>query len=124
MTNSRNYDPHEIKLAEFAKALANPARVAIMIRLAQANTCVKGEIIQGIPLTDYMVSQHLFALEKAGLIKGSTAINRCYYCINWEVFGQFADLFKHAFNNPRQNPEVKQCSRPVRKMAMGQRRNP
>ena len=41
----------EQELAEFAKALAHPARIAILKLLAQKNECICGEIVEVLPLS-------------------------------------------------------------------------
>ena len=58
----------EQDLAEFAKALAHPARIAILKVLAQRNECICGEIVDILPLAQSTVSQHLSKLKEAGLI--------------------------------------------------------
>ena len=58
----------EQDLAEFAKALAHPARIAILKVLAQRNECICGEIVEILPLAQSTVSQHLKELKNAGLI--------------------------------------------------------
>ena len=61
----------EQELAQFAKALSHPARIAILKVLAQKNECVCGEIVEVLPLAQSTVSQHLKELKEAGLIKGT-----------------------------------------------------
>ncbi|MFN3666588.1 MAG: ArsR/SmtB family transcription factor, partial [Sediminibacterium sp.] len=58
----------EQDLAAFAKALAHPARIAILKVLAQKNACICGEIVEVLPLAQSTVSQHLKELKEAGLI--------------------------------------------------------
>ena len=40
----------EQELAEFAKAMAHPARIAILKLLAQRNECICGEIVEVLPI--------------------------------------------------------------------------
>jgi len=61
----------EVELAEFAKALSHPARVAIIKAIAERNSCVCGEIVEVLPLAQSTVSQHLKELLNAGLIQGT-----------------------------------------------------
>ncbi len=68
-------------IANYAKALSHPARVAILDYLASQNTCVSGDISDKIPLSRTTVSQHLQELKKAGLIKGTISGTRIYYCL-------------------------------------------
>jgi ArsR family transcriptional regulator, arsenate/arsenite/antimonite-responsive transcriptional repressor len=64
------------------KALAHPARLAILKYLADIKTCITGDITDEIPLSRTTVNQHLKALKKADLIKGSISGVKTNYCIN------------------------------------------
>jgi ArsR family transcriptional regulator len=88
----------EQDLAEFAKALAHPARIAILKVLAQRNECICGEIVDVLPLAQSTVSQHLKELKNAGLITGSVDGPRSCYCINWKAFEKFNNEFSFLFN--------------------------
>src|SRR5690348_2915728 len=86
-------------LANFAKAIAHPARIAILKVLAQRQECICGEIVEVLPLAQSTVSQHLKELQKAGLINGTIDGPRSCYCINWETFGKFCDQFTDSFTS-------------------------
>ena len=58
------------QLAQTAKALAHPARIAILQLLSRKQSCFCGDIVEELPLSQSTVSQHLKALKEAGLIKG------------------------------------------------------
>ncbi|HEY1115622.1 MAG TPA: metalloregulator ArsR/SmtB family transcription factor [Chitinophagaceae bacterium] len=79
----------EQELAEFAKALSHPARIAILKVLAQRNECICGDIVDELPLAQSTVSQHLKELKNAGLVQGTIDGPRSCYCINWKAFEQF-----------------------------------
>ena len=81
----------EQELAEFAKALSHPARIAILKVLAQKNECICGEIVEVLPLAQSTVSQHLKELKNAGLIQGPLDGPRSCYCINWKAFEKFSN---------------------------------
>lgn len=72
----------EQELAVFAKALAHPARIAILKQLAKRDSCVCGEIVEVMPLAQSTVSQHLKELLAAGLIQGTLDGAKSCYCIN------------------------------------------
>ena len=72
----------DAKLAELAKALGHPARVAIVRLLARRETCVCGEIVDELPLAQSTVSQHLAQLKRAGLIRGEVDGPRVCYCLD------------------------------------------
>lgn len=92
--NKQEFSADDVELAEFARALGHPARIAILKTLAEKNECVCGEIVEVLPLAQATVSQHLKELVKAGFIKGRVNGVKSCYCINWEVFSRFSELFK------------------------------
>ena len=83
----------DIALAEMMKALAHPARIEILRILAEKNTCICGEIVEVLPLSQSTVSQHLKELKNVGLIKGEIEGVKSCYCINWEKFKYLQNLF-------------------------------
>jgi ArsR family transcriptional regulator, arsenate/arsenite/antimonite-responsive transcriptional repressor len=89
----------EQDLSNFAKAMAHPARIAILKVLAQRNECICGEIVELLPLAQSTVSQHLKELKNAGLITGSIDGARSCYCINWKAFEKFNHEFNFLFDN-------------------------
>ncbi len=64
------------------KALAHPARLAIIKYLAETKTCMSGNISDVLPLSRTTVNQHLNELKSAGLIKGSVEGTKVNYCLN------------------------------------------
>ena len=76
-------------LAEWAHALAHPARIAILQKLAQDTTCICGDIVEVMPLSQSTVSQHLKVLKKVGLIRGEIDGPHSCYCVNYSVLGEF-----------------------------------
>jgi ArsR family transcriptional regulator, arsenate/arsenite/antimonite-responsive transcriptional repressor len=99
----------EQDLAEFAKALAHPARIAILKVLAQHNECICGEIVNVLPLAQSTVSQHLKELKSAGLIDGTVDGPRSCYCINWKAFEKFMSEFSFLFNKLKVQNEKACC---------------
>ncbi|MBA3673516.1 MAG: winged helix-turn-helix transcriptional regulator [Chitinophagaceae bacterium] len=87
-TKSLEFTIKDNKLAKYAKALAHPARIAILQLLAKKQTCMCGDIVDEIPLSQSTVSQHLKELKDAGLIKGDIEGAKICYCIDekeWKV---------------------------------------
>ncbi len=72
----------DIRLAIFGKALAHPARVAILKKLAMHDNCYFSEISDNIPLADSTISQHLSELKKAGLVEWKYEPPRIKYFLN------------------------------------------
>ncbi len=81
-TKSYGFSVQENKLAKVARALAHPARIAILKILATRPDCVCGDIVEEIPLSQSTVSQHLKELKEAGLIKGEIEGAKVCYCID------------------------------------------
>lgn len=82
LSKTELFKPRDVRIAAMAKALAHPARVAILRELARRNECVCGEIVTAIPLAQATVSQHLKELKTAGLIKGEVDGPRSCYCLD------------------------------------------
>jgi DNA-binding transcriptional ArsR family regulator len=100
-TKSYSFTAKENKLARYAKALAHPARIAILTLLAKKQTCVCGDIVDELPLSQSTVSQHLKELKEAGLIKGEIEGAKVCYCIDgaeWKIaqagLNKLFDTFK------------------------------
>jgi len=97
LTKTELFTEEQNELATAAKALAHPARIAIVQHLLKANACVNGELVQELGLAQATVSQHLRELKAAGLIQGTIEGARMNYCINpqgWQILQKhFTALF-------------------------------
>ncbi|UPK72465.1 ArsR/SmtB family transcription factor [Chitinophaga filiformis] len=80
-------------IANMAKALAHPARIAILQYLARKNACVCGDLVDELGLAQATTSQHLKELKIAGLIQGTIEGASVCYCINPIVWKQYAKVF-------------------------------
>src|SRR5687767_12720153 len=89
------------ELAKFSKALSHPARIAILRKLAQNSTCICGEIVESLPLSQSTVSQHIKELKDAGLIEGGIAGPKSLYSLNWKALESFESEFARLMNNLR-----------------------
>ncbi len=78
---SELFDEDLQQIAEVAKVMNHPARLAILRYLAKCNTCISGDISNEIPLSRTTVSQHLQELKKVGLIKGEIDGLKINYCL-------------------------------------------
>ncbi|QKG52208.1 ArsR/SmtB family transcription factor [Hymenobacter sp. BRD67] len=96
------------QLARVAKALAHPARVAIIQLLASRQTCISGDIAAELPLARTTVSQHLQELKALDLIRGEIDGLMVCYCLNTsllqQVQQQFAGFFAAAVASPACGP--------------------
>jgi DNA-binding transcriptional ArsR family regulator len=87
-TRADEFTVNDNRIARYAKALAHPARVAILRLLAQKQACICGDIVDELPLSQSTVSQHLKELKEAGLVKGEIEGTKVCYCIDekeWEM---------------------------------------
>lgn len=84
-----------VALAEFAKALAHPARIEILTFLQQRGSCPCGEIVARIPLSQPSVSRHLSALKEAGLVKEAARGNSIFYSLQKKQIQRFCETFSH-----------------------------
>ena len=96
MNNKKEYTQQQEQIARFAKALAHPARIAILDFLVKRESCYFGNIYEELPIAKATVSQHLKELKDAGLIQGEIEAPKVKYCINKEnwklarcIFGDF-----------------------------------
>jgi predicted transcriptional regulator len=92
-TKTANYAITELRIAGYAKALAHPARVAILNVLIRKSACMCGDIVDELPLAQSTVSQHLRELKVAGLIQGSIDGPSVCYCVNPEAMADMMSLF-------------------------------
>ena len=76
------YLQKELSLAKYAKALSHPARIAILNLLLKKQSCICGDIVDELPISQSTVSQHLKELKDAGLIKGEIEGVSVCYCID------------------------------------------
>ena len=100
-TKSFEFGAKENRLAKYAKALAHPARIAILKFLSNQQSCMCGDIVEELPLSQSTVSQHLKELKEAGLIKGEIEGAKVCYCIDakeWKAaqtwLNQLFDAYK------------------------------
>ncbi len=102
--NKKNeFDMELLEIADFAKALSHPARLAILKELAQKNTCICGEIVNVIPLAQSTVSQHLKELKNAGIIGGEIDGPKSCYCINKDKLSEMVQCLTRLFSALSEN---------------------
>src|SRR5260370_40167941 len=76
-------------LATMAKAIAHPARIAILQHLLRANACICGDLVEELGLAQATISQHLKELKNVGLIQGTIEGTSVCYCIDGKVWKQY-----------------------------------
>ncbi|GGG22341.1 transcriptional regulator [Dokdonia pacifica] len=86
------------QMADLAKVLSNPARVAILEYIGDCDGCLCQDIAEKIRLSQPTTSQHLQVIRKAGLLKSQFKGKAQYYSIDvrkWEQLQQhFQDFFE------------------------------
>jgi len=85
-------------LAAWAKALAHPARIAILQILAETRDCACGDLVDKLPLSQATISQHLKAMKEAGLIKGEEMGRKVCYCIDEQACAKAGSSLQLFFN--------------------------
>jgi DNA-binding transcriptional ArsR family regulator len=93
LSRKEEFPDRDIQLSEWCKALAHPARIAILRTLAAKKECICGDLVIDLPLAQSTVSQHLKALKAAGLIQGQVDGPRSKYCVNRKNFEKFLKSF-------------------------------
>ncbi len=97
LTKSEIFTDKQNKLASMMKALAHPARVAIIQHLVRINTCICGDLVEELGLAQPTISQHLKELKNIGLIQGTIEGTSVCYCIDTKVWKQFKTAFETFF---------------------------
>ena len=58
-------------IAQVAKVLAHPARVAILQYISRQDACICSDLVEETGLAQATISQHLSEIKKIGLLKGN-----------------------------------------------------
>lgn len=82
LTKTEIFTDKQNRLAQMMKALAHPARIAIIQQLIKTNACICGDLVEELGLAQATISQHLKELKNAGLIKGTIEGTSVCYCID------------------------------------------
>lgn len=93
LARTEEFPDKDIQLSAWCKALAHPARIAILRTLSKRKECICGELVLDLPLAQSTVSQHLKALKEAGLVKGEIDGPRSRYCIDEKNFKKLIGYF-------------------------------
>jgi DNA-binding transcriptional ArsR family regulator len=97
-TKTENFNKVQNRIAELAKAIGHPARIAILEVLIKRNACICNDIVEELPLSQSTVSQHLKALKEAGLIKGDIEGTSICYCIDEKVWKEVQGILNKLFD--------------------------
>ena len=70
-TKTDLFTTEQNRLAQIAKVLGHPARIAIIQHLINAKACINGDLVNELGLAQATISQHLKELRSIGLLKGT-----------------------------------------------------
>ena len=68
-------------LAALCKAIGHPARLQLLRHLIAHGDCYFGSLADVLPLAPSTISKHVSILKEAGLIEGSSDVQRVCYCV-------------------------------------------
>ncbi|GAB4377069.1 MAG: metalloregulator ArsR/SmtB family transcription factor [Salibacteraceae bacterium] len=96
-------------LSSMFKALAHPARIAIVEHLIKSKSCINSDLVNELGLAQATVSQHLRELKEAGIIKGEIeGVRRCY-CINPDTWSNIQSELNAFFSQYSANDSSECC---------------
>lgn len=99
LTKTQEFTKKQNEIAILTKALAHPARIAILQFLASQKSCICGDIVDELPLSQSTVSQHLKELKNVGLIKGNIDGPSVCYCIDQKEWEAAKNKINEFFNS-------------------------
>lgn len=99
ITKTEYFSLEQNQLAVMLKALAHPARLAILQRIIASKACICGDLVGELFLAQPTISQHLKELKSAGLIKGSVEGTSICYCIDPEAWRMLKGTLDEFFNS-------------------------
>ena len=86
LTKTEIFTAKQNRLATLLKAMAHPARIAIIQHLVKAEHCICVDLVEELGLAQATISQHLKELKSIGIIKGCVKGTSVSYCINEKVW--------------------------------------
>jgi ArsR family transcriptional regulator len=98
--SSTNFAADLVRLADRAKVLSHPARLAILRQLARHDECICGDIVSALPLAQSTVSRHLKVLQDAGFVRVTTDGPRSCYCLDRDVLDATRDAVDRFLAEP------------------------
>jgi ArsR family transcriptional regulator, arsenate/arsenite/antimonite-responsive transcriptional repressor len=98
ITKTAIFSDEQNEIANFAKVIGHPARVAILQRLFAIDACVCGDLVNEIGLAQPTISQHLKELKSLGLIQGTIDGTSVCYCIHKENWTKMKSIMLDFLN--------------------------
>jgi len=103
LTKTEIFTQEQNQLASLLKAIAHPARIAILQQIISANACICGDLVEELGLAQATISQHLKELKNAGIIQGTIEGVKVCYCIDpktWSLLEKLLRGFLSSYKNP------------------------
>lgn len=104
-TKSQIFTEQQNTLAQIAKVLGHPARIAILEHIIKSNACICNDLVDEIGLAQATISQHLKELKAIEIISGTIEGKSICYCVNtkrWNEIQQQLVTFFNTINNSDQ----------------------
>lgn len=102
ITKTEHFTEEQNEISSLLKALAHPARIAIVEYLLSVDTCICNDIVAEIGLAQATVSQHLKELKNAEIIQGTIEGKSICYCINPKTFKKMEHFIGQIFQKIEQ----------------------
>ena len=103
LTKTEIFSTEQNQLAVLLKAMAHPARIAILQQIINANACICGDLSTELGLAQPTISQHLKELKNAGLIKGTIDGVSVCYCIDQAKWAELKEQLNGLLNSAAVN---------------------
>lgn len=103
LTKTEMFTAEQNQLSQLLKAIAHPARIAILQRIVISNTCICGDLVEELGLAQATISQHLRELKQADIIQGTIEGASVCYCINpvtWKLLEMQIGAFFGSYKAP------------------------
>ena len=97
LTKSDIFTAEQNELSNILKALAHPARIAILQHIIKQQACICNDLVEELGLAQATISQHLKELKGIGIIKGSIDGTSVCYCIDEKVWNNIKMLLNIFF---------------------------
>jgi predicted transcriptional regulator len=102
LTKTEIFTDEQNELAVMLKAIAHPARIAILQQIINANACICGDLVDELGLAQATISQHLKELKNAGLIRGTIEGVSVCYCIEPNAWAKLEKELNNLFQSYKQ----------------------
>lgn len=103
VTKTHIFSIEQNELAQVAKVLAHPARIAILEYISKQEACICNDLVDVIGLAQPTISQHLNEIKKIGLLKGTFEGKNLCYCIDQDRWIELQQAFQAFFSNINRN---------------------